>query len=72
MASASRPGSELFSPVTGEVVEVNSALKECPEVINQDPYDKGWIVKLKLAKPSEAERLMSVADYRHYLSEKSD
>ena len=64
--------SELFSPVTGEVVEVNSKLKENPEVINQDPYDKGWIVKMKLSKPSEVEQLLSAADYRNYLSENRD
>ena len=64
--------SELFCPVTGEIVEINIELKERPETINQDPYKKGWIVKLKLSKPSEVERLMTAADYRQYLSENRD
>ena len=64
--------SELFCPVTGEIVEINIELKERPETINQDPYKKGWIVKLKLSKPSEVEGLMTAADYRKYLSENRD
>ena len=47
--------SELFMPVSGEVLEFNSGLEDNPELINEDPYEKGWIVKLKLSDPSELE-----------------
>ena len=55
--------SELFSPVTGTVVEVNEALEEQAETVNQDPHGGGWIVKIKLAQPAELDELMDAAAY---------
>jgi glycine cleavage system H protein len=55
--------SDVFAPLSGEVVEVNGALSETPEKINEDPYGEGWLVKVKLSDPSETESLMSAADY---------
>jgi glycine cleavage system H protein len=55
--------SDVFAPMSGEVVEVNDALGETPETINEDPYGQGWLVKVKLSDPSEAEALMSSAEY---------
>ena len=55
--------SDVFAPLSGEVVEVNAALSENPEKINDDPYGEGWLVKVKLSDPSETESLMSVSDY---------
>jgi glycine cleavage system H protein len=60
--------SDLFSPVSGVIVEVNTVLQDQPELINQDPYDKGWMIKVKLANPSELEALMSPDDYKKHIS----
>ena len=60
--------SDVIAPLSGEIVEVNEALSEAPEVVNLDPYGEGWLVKVKLTDPSEAQSLMSAADYRAALS----
>jgi glycine cleavage system H protein len=54
---------DLISPVTGEVVEVNEALTDTPEVINQDPYGRAWMMVVKLDDPSEAQGLMTADQY---------
>jgi glycine cleavage system H protein len=56
--------SDLFMPVGGEVAEVNEELADEPELVNKDPYGKGWMVKIKMADSSELEDLMSAEDYR--------
>ncbi|MFQ5648968.1 MAG: glycine cleavage system protein GcvH [bacterium] len=60
--------SELFAPLSGEIVEVNSLLEEQPELINTDPYGEGWIIKLKFSQPSEVEGLLSAEDYKSEIS----
>jgi glycine cleavage system H protein len=55
--------SELFSPLSGEVVEVNTALKDTPELVNESPYEKGWLVRVKPANPAELDALMDAAAY---------
>ncbi len=55
--------SELFSPISGRVIEVNKELQERPELVNEDPYNKGWIVKVELSDPSEVGKLMTAEDY---------
>jgi glycine cleavage system H protein len=64
--------SEIFAPVSGEVLEVNAALAKNPETINKDPYGDGWLIKLKLADPKELPSLMSAADYRKYIEEEAN
>lgn len=59
--------SDVFAPMSGEVTEVNEALKDTPERINDDPYGEGWMVKVKLSDPSEAESLMDVNAYKESL-----
>ena len=59
--------SDVIAPLSGEVVEVNEALGDAPEKINEDPYGEGWLVKVKLNDPGEAEGLLSAADYRNLL-----
>jgi glycine cleavage system H protein len=59
--------SDVFAPMSGEVTEVNEALKDTPERINEDPYGDGWMVKVKLSDPSEAESLMDVNAYKESL-----
>jgi glycine cleavage system H protein len=60
--------SELFSPVTGEVVKVNHALDGAPESINQDAYGTGWMIEVKLSDPLELDGLMSSADYQAFIA----
>jgi glycine cleavage system H protein len=55
--------SEIFAPVSGEVVEANSALEDDPSVINSDPHGKGWIVKIRLSDKSELDGAMSAEEY---------
>jgi glycine cleavage system H protein len=61
--------SELFSPVSGEVVTVNEALARKPETVNSDPYGGGWMITLRLAAPAELDALMDAAAYRKMLGE---
>ncbi|MDQ1507543.1 MAG: glycine cleavage system protein, partial [Actinomycetota bacterium] len=61
--------SEIFSPVSGTVSEVNSDLTDTPQMINEDPYGKGWIFAVELADPGEADGLMDAAAYRAFLDE---
>lgn len=59
--------SELVSPVSGEVIKVNEALKDTPELINDNPYEDGWMMVVKLSNPAEVDALMSADDYKAYL-----
>jgi glycine cleavage system H protein len=55
--------SDVFAPLSGEIVAVNEALSDAPEKINEDPYGEGWLVRISLSDPSEAESLMDAAAY---------
>jgi len=59
--------SEVIAPMSGEVVEVNDALQDTPEKINEDPYGEGWLVKVRLSAPGEAEALLEAPEYRKLL-----
>ena len=59
--------SDVIAPLSGEVTEVNDALSDSPESINDDPYGDGWLVKIKLSDPSEADQLMDAAAYQQHL-----
>jgi glycine cleavage system H protein len=59
--------SDLFAPLSGEVVEVNQGLVEHPEQVNRDPYGEGWLIVIALADPKELNALLSAADYEKYL-----
>jgi glycine cleavage system H protein len=59
--------SDVFAPLSGEVIEVNETLSDTPEQINEDPYGAGWMVKVKLADASEADDLLSAEKYRELL-----
>ncbi len=56
--------SDLFMPLSGEVLEVNKDIDSAPESVNSDPYGKGWMIKIKLSNPSELDGLLSVDDYK--------
>ncbi len=59
--------SELISPLSGEVIQANASLKETPELINDSPYDEGWMLVVKITNPAELNDLLSAADYEAYL-----
>ena len=56
--------SDVYAPASGEIVEVNGALSDAPETINDDPYGEGWLVKVKLSNPDELDSLMDVNTYK--------
>ena len=59
--------SDLISPLSGEVLEVNQRVVDAPETVNEDPYGDGWLIRIRLTNPSERERLLDVAAYRKLL-----
>jgi len=59
--------SDVFAPLSGQIVEVNEALSENPEMVNADPYGEGWMVKVRLSDPSELDQLMDVGAYKELL-----
>ena len=59
--------SDIYAPVTGEVVEVNEALATAPEKLNQEPHDGGWLVKVKLSSPEEIGKLLTASEYQEYI-----
>jgi glycine cleavage system H protein len=59
--------SDVIAPLSGEIVEVNDALQDSPEKVNEDPYGEGWLVKVRLTSPEEAETLLGVEEYRKLL-----
>jgi glycine cleavage system H protein len=63
--------SAVISPVGGKIVKVNEELSETPEVINEDPYGKGWIAVIELDNPSEADDLMDSTEYEKYIEEET-
>jgi glycine cleavage system H protein len=61
--------SDLFAPLSGKVVKVNSPLGDTPEYLNDDPYDEGWMIQIEMSNPSELDGLMSSADYAKFIKE---
>ncbi|AJF07093.1 glycine cleavage system protein GcvH [Geoalkalibacter subterraneus] len=61
--------SDIYSPVTGEVVEVNEELPDEPEVLNTSPYEDGWMVKIRYSEPEELDELLDAAAYRELIEE---
>jgi glycine cleavage system H protein len=60
--------SDVYAPLSGEVVEVNEKLADSPEMVNEDPYGNGWLAKVKLSDPSETDQLLDAAAYRELLA----
>lgn len=60
--------SDLYAPVTGEVIELNKDVQATPELVNKEPYDKGWMVKVKIANASELASLMDVESYKKLIA----
>lgn len=59
--------SELFCPVSGEVMEINEALQENPSLVNQDPYGEGWMIRLRVKNTAELGRLLNASDYAQHV-----
>ena len=66
-----KAASDVYSPVTGVIVSVNESLADTPELINQDAFGEGWIMKVKLSDPAEADKLMSADDYAAFADSES-
>ncbi|WP_111657645.1 glycine cleavage system protein GcvH [Isoalcanivorax indicus] len=62
-----KAASDIYAPVSGEVVAVNEALEDTPELVNQDPYGDGWLFRIRVADTDELEQLLSADDYREQL-----
>ena len=61
--------SDLFLPVEGEILELNEDLETSPEDVNNDPYEKGWMIKMKVSNPSDVDNLLSSEDYKKLIGE---
>jgi glycine cleavage system H protein len=64
--------SDLFAPLTGKVVKVNSPLADSPEYVNEDPYDEGWMIQIAVANPDELKALMDAEAYQAFLREQGE
>jgi glycine cleavage system H protein len=64
--------SDLFSPVTGKVVKVNTPLNDSPEYVNEDCYDEGWMIQVEVSNPDELKALMNVTAYQAFLKEQAE
>jgi glycine cleavage system H protein len=64
--------SDLYAPLTGKVLKVNSPLNNSPEYLNEEPYDQGWLIQIEIANPAELEKLMKADAYETYLRETSE
>jgi len=62
--------SEIYAPVSGEVIEANLELSDAPETVNADPHGAAWLIKIKLAAPAEVSKLMNAAAYQTFISDK--
>ncbi len=62
---------EVYAPLTGEITEINEGLGDHPEVVNSDPLGEGWLVKMKLADVGVVDKLMTLDDYRKFLSDEA-
>lgn len=58
-----KAASDIYAPITGEIVEINEELEDSPELINEEPYEGGWIVKVKMSDPSELDNLKDAEEY---------
>jgi len=62
-----KAASDIYAPVSGDIVAVNEELSSAPELLNQDPYDKGWMFKIKTSDPGELNELLNADDYSHHI-----
>lgn len=70
VAESVKTVSSIYAPVSGKVAEINSELNNHPEYVNQDPYGKGWIIKVEISNPADLDQLLSAADYKKLIESK--
>lgn len=58
---------DLYSPLSGEIISVNDPVSESPEIVAEDPYDKGWLIKIRIFTPDEADQLMNASEYKSFI-----
>jgi glycine cleavage system H protein len=63
---------DIFSPISGKIVEINDPVVDSPEIVNEDPYAEGWLVKIEVSDPKELGELMSAKEYEAYIKEESE
>jgi glycine cleavage system H protein len=63
---------DIYAPLSGRIVDVNDPVVDSPEIVNEDPYGEGWLVKIELSDPKELGELMSAKDYEAYIKEESE
>ena len=63
-----KAASEIYTPISGEIIDVNDKLETEPELLNNSPYEDGWLIKVKISDPSEIEKLMSSKDYEKFVN----
>jgi glycine cleavage system H protein len=63
---------DIYAPLTGRIVDVNDPVVDSPEIVNEDPYAEGWLVKIEISDPKELGELMSAKDYEAYIKEESE
>ncbi len=68
VVESSKAASDVYTPVSGEILDVNSDVEDSPETLNSDPYGEGWLVKIKLASPEELNALLSADDYEKLIN----
>lgn len=71
VVESTKAASDVYSPLSGTITEVNNALKDAPDLINKSPYDQGWLVRLTAVKAVELEKLMSASEYRNFLGDRA-
>ena len=64
--------SDVYAPVSGKVLEINDDLPENPEMVNEDPYGDGWLIKIEMSDPEELQDLMSATEYEEYVAEEKE
>lgn len=64
-----KAASDLYSPISGEIIEINEELEEAPELVNESPYEEGWMIKIEISDPDELNNLLTAAEYQATLEE---
>jgi glycine cleavage system H protein len=72
MVESVKAVSDIYSPVSGEVIEINDAIVDSPEVINDDPFGEAWLIKVRIDNPDEINSLMDTKEYKSYVEEESN
>jgi glycine cleavage system H protein len=71
-AQSDKAASELYAPASGEVIAVNSELEDSPELVNQSPFDQGWMIRIRIMDPDELDDLLDAAAYKSSVEEQAD